>query len=124
LSDSLIEYYSNALAKASEEIAKYTDRMDAMNSTLEHYKTLLDLVGESSGKAMEEVLKTSTNLAEKNYKVSKEVYESAAAEEKRRKDELDNYVKEKGASLDKANDEEYKALEQSWLIAKEAEENA
>ena len=45
LDQQMIEYYGNALSMAREEIDVYTDRMEHCTSVLEHYLSLLDLMG-------------------------------------------------------------------------------
>jgi hypothetical protein len=52
-----MEYYGNTLDMAAEEIAKYTDRMDHQTSVLEHYSSLLSIMGkENDYKTMGKVL--------------------------------------------------------------------
>jgi hypothetical protein len=45
LDKQMIEYYGNALEMAREEIDVYTDRMEHCTGVLEHYLSLLDLMG-------------------------------------------------------------------------------
>ena len=46
LDQQMIEYYGNALNMAREEIDIYTDRMEHCTSVLEHYLSLLELMGQ------------------------------------------------------------------------------
>jgi hypothetical protein len=39
------DYYSNTLSMAQDETSKYTDKMENLNSVLDHYSSILDLVG-------------------------------------------------------------------------------
>jgi hypothetical protein len=48
LDKSMIEYYGNTLDMAAEEIAKYTDRMDHQTVVLDHYSSLLEIMGKSN----------------------------------------------------------------------------
>ena len=38
------EFYGDTLQKAQEEIGKYTDQMESVTDTLEHYKNLVELI--------------------------------------------------------------------------------
>jgi hypothetical protein len=44
----MLEYYGNTLSMAGEEISKYTDRMEHQTSVLEHFKNIMDILGEST----------------------------------------------------------------------------
>jgi hypothetical protein len=51
------EYYGNTLAMAQEEIGKYTERMSHLSSVLEHYQSMLAIIGkETDYKSMGVVL--------------------------------------------------------------------
>ena len=39
------DYYGNVIAMAQEELAVYTDRMSHLNSVLDHYSSLMDILG-------------------------------------------------------------------------------
>jgi hypothetical protein len=59
----MMEYYGNTLDMAVEEIAKYTDRMDHQTAVLDHYSSLLEIMGKSNdyktmGKVLEGKAKT------------------------------------------------------------------
>jgi hypothetical protein len=44
----MLEYYGNTLAVAGEEIAKYTNKISGLTSVLQHYQTLLSIMGKES----------------------------------------------------------------------------
>jgi hypothetical protein len=44
--EALEDFYSNTLSKAEEEISVYTDSMSHLNSVMDHYSNVLDLVGQ------------------------------------------------------------------------------
>ena len=48
LDKQMMEYYGETLQMASEEIDKITDQMEHHNSVLEHYLSILELMGESA----------------------------------------------------------------------------
>jgi hypothetical protein len=39
-------YYGDTVAAAQEELSNYTSKMEHHNSVLEHYSTLMDLLGQ------------------------------------------------------------------------------
>ena len=124
LAESVINLYSHNLQRAEEEISKFTSQMDHFTSVTEHYKTLFDLLGESTSTSMGMVLTSQTALAKNNFDVSKEIYTQYSKNAEEAKTAYDNYVKEKGKTLDKANDKEYQALEEAWLASREAANKA
>lgn len=48
LDKTMMEYYGDTLNMAIDEVAKYTDHMDHLNETLEHYQSLMDIMGKSA----------------------------------------------------------------------------
>jgi hypothetical protein len=52
LDKEMMDYYGNTLAKAQEELSKYTSQMEHQTSVLEHYKNLIGLMGKSNDYAM------------------------------------------------------------------------
>ena len=70
------EYYGETLDKAAEELAKYTDHMDALTGVLEHYKSILELTGKGQDyKAIDTILQGQAKTIKNNYEVSKKNYE-------------------------------------------------
>jgi hypothetical protein len=41
----MMDYYNNTLAMASDELSKYTTKMEHHNSVLDHYKNLATIIG-------------------------------------------------------------------------------
>jgi chromosome segregation ATPase len=41
-------YYGDTLAKAGEEIGKYTDKIENLSGVLDHYQSLLALIGKEN----------------------------------------------------------------------------
>ena len=117
LKESLINFYSEDLQRAQEEISKYIDRMESATSVLEHYKTILELTGDSSSESMRTVLKGVADTAKSNLEASRSIYEFYNEKAKEPEKELNDYIKSQGASLDKENDENYKRLEKNFLEA-------
>jgi hypothetical protein len=74
-----MEYYSETLSAASKELTKYTKQMDHTSSVLEHYSSMLSLLGkEQDYDAMGIVLEGQSKMAENRYEVSKKNYEMLA----------------------------------------------
>ena len=121
LDKSMIEYYGNTLDMAAEEIAKYTDRMDHQTAVLDHYSSLLEIMGKSNdyktmGKELEGKAKTIGDQAAVAKKTM-EMYKGQAA------DRLAEY-QQALASGDEAAAELYlKQYEAALAAANEAEDN-
>lgn len=82
------EYYSNTLDMANEELSKYTDQMEHQTAVLEHYQSLLELMGKSNdydmaGKILEGQVKTTRDALDVStewYNKQRENADSLAAE--------------------------------------------
>ncbi len=48
LKKSIVEYYSETLDAAMDEMSKYTDAMEHQSAVLEHYQSILELIGKES----------------------------------------------------------------------------
>ena len=48
LDKTMMKYYGDTLNMAIDEVAKYTDHMDHLNEVLEHYQSLMDIMGKSA----------------------------------------------------------------------------
>jgi hypothetical protein len=58
LDETMLNYYGETLAAASEELTVYTERMAHHNSVLDHYKNLLSIIGEEANyKSLDIILK-------------------------------------------------------------------
>jgi hypothetical protein len=76
LDDVMMDYYGNTLVMAEEELASYTDQMDHSASVLDHYATMLSILGkEQDYDAMGVVLEGQATMAGNRYEVSKKNYE-------------------------------------------------
>lgn len=76
LDEQMKEYYGETLDKAAEELAKYTDHLDALNGVLEHYKSILELTGKGQDyKAIDTILQGQAKTTKNNYEISKKNYE-------------------------------------------------
>lgn len=80
LDDTMMEYYSNTIDMANEELSKYTDQIEHQTSVLEHYSSLIELMGKSSDyKMMGKVLEGQVKTTKDAMIVSKQWYEAQRA---------------------------------------------
>ena len=76
LDDAMMNYYANTLAAAGEEIAKYTDQMEHQSSVLDHYKSIMEIMGKSNDyKKMGKILEGQASLAKDQAQVAKQTME-------------------------------------------------
>ncbi|MBQ7820078.1 MAG: hypothetical protein IJ341_10325 [Bacteroidales bacterium] len=111
----MMEYYSETLAAAGEEIAKYTDLMESASGVLEHYTSLAELMGKSTDyKYMGNILSSQAKVASDAYKVSKANYDMLKGQE------ADREKAYKDAVARDASEEELELLEKQWWDARAA----
>ena len=120
LDKTMMNYYGNTLDAAGEEIAKYTDQMEHQVSVLDHYKNVMDIMGQSNdfGK-MGKILEGQSKVMKNQAKVAKETFEMYS------KEASDKFAKyqEALASKDQAAADLYKKEYEAALVAaNEAEE--
>lgn len=102
------EYYGSTLEAAQAELAKYTDKIDNLNSVLDHYKSILGLLGrEADYGVIGEILRGQAELAEDQLRISRENYEFLRAEVEDRQVKL-----QRATAL--GNAEETKLFQQQW----------
>jgi hypothetical protein len=71
----MMSYYADTLAAGQEELSKYTAQMDRHNAVLEHYSSILDIIGKSKDfESMGVVLEAQAHTAENAVKVAEENY--------------------------------------------------
>jgi hypothetical protein len=72
----MINYYENTLSQAGEEINKYTGKIEKMSSTLDHYQSLLTLMGKEKDLIkMNAILTGIADIAGDSKKIAEEEYE-------------------------------------------------
>lgn len=118
LDKSMITYYGETLAAAGEELSKFTDLMDHHVEVLDHYSSLLEIIGKSKDWArMKTILQTQVDVAENAAEASKANYKM-----------LETELLEKQAAYDALDpdDDSYEAqvIRQQWLDAKNAANEA
>ena len=76
LDDQMMEYYGNTLDLANEELSKYTTHMENLTSALEHYSSIITLLGKDKDyRRVLEVLNGVADTKKNNFEVSKDWYE-------------------------------------------------
>ena len=113
LNDTMMNYYGETLNKAQEELTEYTDKMDNMTSVLDHYRTLLDLTGQSQNfKVIGTVLEGQVKTIENSYQVAKENYEWFADEAIKKKELMNEALARGDVEAAELYENEWKAAEE------------
>lgn len=112
LDNTMMEYYSNTIDMANEELSKYSDQIEHQTSVLDHYNSLIGLMGKSNdykmiGKVLEGQVKTTKDAMT----VSKQWYETQRAN-------ADSLAAEYVAAQARgASDEELELIKANWDAA-------
>ena len=110
------EYYGEVMDMALEEIHLYTDEMEELNSVLDHYSNILEIVGKQEDYATKgKVLQSKAANLRNEMQVQQELYEKSSAE-------AENYSA-KMASVSKEA-EEYQKAQQKYAAAQIAGDEA
>ena len=81
LKESMQDFYGDVMEKALEEIAIYTDSMENLNSVLDHYSNILELVGKQDDYASKnKVLSSKAKNLRNEIDVQKRLYKESAAD--------------------------------------------
>lgn len=81
LDKEMLEYYGNTIDLANDELSKYTDHMEHLTSVLDHYRSIITLLGKD--KDYDKVLSVLNGAAQtkkNNFDTSKQWYESLKRE--------------------------------------------
>ena len=82
LDKQMVEYYGNTLDLAEEELSKYTDQMEHLTSVLDHYQSIMQLLGkETDYDSMGMLLGGVADVKRNNYLVSKEQFQTLKAQQ-------------------------------------------
>ena len=117
----LQDYYSNVVSMAIEEIGLYTAEMEQLNSVLDHYSNIMDLVGKQEDRVTKnQILTSKANNLQKEYQTQSKIYEDAAVAAQKWQDLLVD-EQQKGANADTNAIETYK---KNWQAAQQAANDA
>ena len=120
MDDTMMSYYGDTLAAASEELSKFTDLMDHHVEVLDHYTSLLSIMGKSKDyERMKLLQQTTVDVTKNNAEVSKANYEMLAAEAKAKEEAW--AAAQADASL---TDYQKDVIKQQWLDAQNAANDA
>jgi hypothetical protein len=115
----MMHYYGDTLAAGADELAKYTDLMEGQTSVLEHYLSLMDILGKSNDyERMGVVLEAQAKTLENQLKVAQGNYEMLRNQADARKKAWEDAM---AAGADEA---EIALLKQQWLDAETAASEA
>ena len=115
LDKTMMNYYGDTIAMAQEELAKYTDQMEHHVSVLDHYQSLMSILGkETDFNALGIILEGQAKTAENALKVSKENYEMY----KRQVEAIEQQIAET------TTDEAKALLQKEWEAANTAMQEA
>ena len=115
LDTAMMSYYADTLAAGQEELSKYTAQMDRHNAVLEHYSSILDIIGKSKDfETMGVVLEAQAHTAENAVKVAEENYNMLRKQADQRKAEYEAELAAKGE-----DDPGVQMLKKQWLDAEE-----
>lgn len=81
LDKEMLEYYGNTIDLANDELSKYTDHMEHLTNVLDHYRSIITLLGKD--KEYDKVLSVLNGTAQtkkNNFDTSKQWYESLKRE--------------------------------------------
>lgn len=110
------EYYGNTLAKAQEEIGKYTEKMGHLSGVLDHYQSMLAIIGkETDYKSMGIVLQGIADNMANQVKVAEEEYAFYKGEADKKKALMNSAINDPAA---------FEAYKKEWEAAEAAARTA
>jgi len=110
------EYYGEVMDMALEEISLYTDEMEELNSVLDHYSNILELVGKQEDYATKgKVLQSKAANLRNEMQVQQKLYEKSNAE-------AEDWAAKMATAIEGSN--EYETYKKNWIAAQEAANEA
>ena len=110
------DYYGNVMDMALEEIALYVDEMEELNSVLDHYSNILELVGKQEDYASKKkVLSARAANLRNEMQVQQNLYEESMAQ-------AEQWYEKMNAAT--AGSNEYETYKKNWIAAQEAANEA
>ena len=114
--EAMQDYYGEVMNLALEEIALYTDEMEELNSVLDHYSNILELVGKQEDYATKgKVLQSKATNLRNEMQVQQKLYEESNAEAEKWAEKMANAVE---------GSNEYETYKKNWIAAQEAANEA
>lgn len=114
--EAMQDFYGNALNTAVEKVYEYTDSMEQLNSVLDHYSSILSLVGKQEDYATKnKILDGKATNLKNQIDVQSEMYKNASAD-------ADKWYQKMSEAVEGSN--EYETYRKNWLAAKEIADTA
>lgn len=114
--EAIQDYYGEVMNMAIEEISLYTDEMEELNSVLDHYSNILELVGKQEDYATKgKVLQSKATNLRNEMQVQQELYERSNAE-------AEKWAAKMATAIEGSN--EYETYKKNWIAAQEAANEA
>jgi anthranilate/para-aminobenzoate synthase component I len=102
----MMHYYGDTLEAAAEELERYTSLMEDQTAVLDHYKNVMDIIGEGQDyEKMGEILEAQAETIGNEAKVAEENYNMLRSQADARKAEYDKAVAD---GLDQSEIDAYK----------------
>lgn len=110
------EYYGEVMDMALEEISIYTDEMEQLNSVLDHYSNILELVGKQEDYTTKgKILQSKATNLRNELQVQQELYEKSNAE-------AEKWAAKMATVIEGSN--EYETYKKNWIAAQQAANEA
>lgn len=116
----MMAYYGDALSTMSDEVDKYTSRFDDLNSVLDHYTSLMDIMGKSKNyQAMNQILKTQADISKNQADIATQQYESYKADTDYWKDLMETAKATGDEAAAEAYEQNYDAAYEKMVAAQD-----
>ena len=114
LDKAMSEYYGDTLAAAGEEIAKFTDKMEHQADVLEHFASMMEILGkETDYKSMGIILQGQADVAADELEVAKRTYALYKQEAEEKKALYDQAMSQGDHSAAEIYKKEWEAAEEA-----------
>ena len=112
----LQDYYGNVMSMAREEIGLYTAEMEQLNSVLDHYSSILDILGKQNDTAFKQkILTTKATNLKNEITVQEQLYQKSMTA-------AEDWAKKMSEATLGSN--EYETYKKNWQAAQEAANEA
>ena len=110
------DYYGNVMTMAIEEIGIYTAEMEQLNSVLDHYSSIIEIVGKQDDYSTKnKILNSKANNIKKELAVQTQLYEKSNAE-------AEKWAQKMSEATVGSN--EYETYKKNWQAAQQATNEA
>lgn len=126
LDQATIKYYSETLDMVQEQLDKYTNRINNISSSLEHYLKIMNLLDKNKEYEQINIINEAlSKTAKNNYDIATKTYNMYKSQQTTAKKSLDDFVTSyKGKYADMVNDKTYEALLKNYDAITEKVQNS